>query len=90
MTPQEQIDDILDNFDFDKVHKVMVFLNWKYGGSVPTVSELKENARGLLKEAVKLDLHWYSSGGFHVKHEVFEKNSYISLEFVIAEWDNEE
>ena len=52
------IDNVLRSFDFEKVHSVMQFLGWKWafpkskGPSVPTVSEIREEARRLLEIAV--------------------------------------
>lgn len=45
----ERVDYILENFDFNKVHQVMRFLNWTWRGEgVPTVEELKSTASYLL------------------------------------------
>ena len=52
---QSLIDDVMDNFDFHKVHKVMKFLNWKWAfteGGVPEVWELKKEARRLLTDCL--------------------------------------
>ena len=50
--------EIMDNFDFQQVHKVMEFLNWPWfdGGEngepgVPDVSTLRKKARYLLRQA---------------------------------------
>lgn len=73
---QELIDDVMDNFNFHKVHKVMKFLNWTWGFSangVPEIYELKETARRLLNECLyDLIQHgedtWnISTGGFCVR-----------------------
>ena len=43
------IDDIMDNFDFHKVHRVMEFMNWQWSGEVvPSVSEMRKEARRLV------------------------------------------
>lgn len=53
------IDDVLCSFDFEKVHSVMQFLGWRWafpksgGPSVPTVSEIRKEARRLLEMAVE-------------------------------------
>jgi hypothetical protein len=74
----QMIDDIMDNFDFIKVQKVMEALNWEWSSaadSLPTISELKKQAVYLLKGASKLrlgeylDSYWeegvsHSTGGF--------------------------
>jgi hypothetical protein len=72
------IDDIIDEFDFEKVHKAMTALNWKWAipgtndnGSlklqVPNLNRLKEFARYQLIGSIKTG--FYSSGG--LKSEYF-------------------
>ena len=85
-----KIDDIMRNFNFEKVHKVMEILDWKwvmtkYG--VPTIEELRGEARRLLVEAANGETQ-VATGGFRA---VYEKNGandpdpFISLEFVLEE-----
>ena len=47
---QAMVEEILANFDFDKVHRVMQFLDWNWArlGEVPTVEDLRKEARRLL------------------------------------------
>ncbi len=64
---QEQIDEIMDDFEFDKVHQIMTALKWKWVTSenpkeVPELWEIKKAARSHLKSAVKSESS--SSGGF--------------------------
>lgn len=48
-----KIKEILDNFDFIKVQRVMHFLQWKWNNEgVPTIASLNHKAEDLLK-AVK-------------------------------------
>lgn len=54
---ERKINDVLDNFDFEMVNKVMRFLDWKRGCSeeeenVPTVSKLRKEVRRQLKQCV--------------------------------------
>lgn len=79
---QEQIDEIMDNFDFDLVYKIMLAVDWKWadgegGMSLPTVPELRECARRLLYETVDESLIGCGSGGFNV---IAGKN-FISLQW---------
>ena len=66
------IDNIIDEFDFEKVHKAMTALNWKWAISitgddgpltlqVPTLDRLKEFARYRLIGSIKTGLCF--SGG---------------------------
>jgi hypothetical protein len=52
---RDKIDEIMDRFDFDRVHKAMVALNWKWVGAgtseVPSKYDLKRQARRLLNGA---------------------------------------
>ena len=94
MTPKQQdaLDNIMDNFDFDQVHKVMVFLNWKWVNSngslgVPEKYELRSEARRLLKMAIE-EKTTVSTGGFIAEY-TDEKGGWMDLKFVISEWDEE-
>jgi hypothetical protein len=67
----ETIMDCLDEFDFDKVHKVMMHLNWTYSDDkdVPTVEYLRKQARGYLirvaTEALERNTEYITgTGGF--------------------------
>ena len=45
----ELIDEILDEFDFEIVHRTMKALDWTWHGSVesPTIGDLRRMARGV-------------------------------------------
>ena len=92
MTEKEfdAIENIMDNFDFDNVHKVMTYLNWEWANTengVPTKSELRSEARRLIKMAIK-DKTRVSTGGFEVDY-IDEDGGWVSLKFVLSEWDSE-
>jgi len=66
------IDEILDYFDFEKVHEVMLHLDWKWASihgdpRVPTVDELKQEAEKLLREAWENKTS-LATGGFYVTY----------------------
>lgn len=96
MNMYEEIEDILDNFDFEKVKKVMDALDWNYWDSVDshiTIAELRKMARRLLKEAYSASPsdQWFSAcGGFEVERRMYpgDTKNYFYLKFVVAEWDN--
>lgn len=47
------IDEIMERFDFEKVRRVMEFLNWTWAGvGIPSTEELKSTARRVLYDAV--------------------------------------
>ena len=86
-----KIQDILGHFDFERVHKIMAMLEWKWarGGhyDVPTIDELKAQAKELLIEAAT-ERTCVSTGGFRAVYEAdspTDKDAYIGLEFVAVE-----
>ncbi len=68
---QEQaqtIGQIVDRFDFQKVHDYMVSIDWKWYDKVPTIEDLKRTAARLLVEAQmdQQDVVSMGTGGFRV------------------------
>ena len=89
MTEQQRklIDEVLDNFDFDKVKKAMDALNWTWAScnGVPTIYDLRTESRRLLKDAIEKNLFRVSTGGFKAGYS----DNILSLEFTITEYDEE-
>ena len=95
---QNDIDEILDCFDFEKVQKVMAFLDWKWHDTgVPEVYELRKFARKQIRYAVENVIRTGESelgtecGGFYV--QVYNKTKEdptirICLRFSLTSWDN--
>lgn len=90
---QSLIDQIMDNFDFHKVRKVMKFLNWRWAlteSGVPEVYELKEEARRLLNECLYSMIqhgedNWnISTGGFRVRATNYKDTEIEDDEFHIG------
>ena len=96
--PTNDINEILDNFSFEKVKKVMDFLNWEWFGSngVPEIYELRQHARKLMNtaatECVKSQQQDYFTecGGFRVEANKYEGNAkvYLRLSFNLESWEN--
>lgn len=64
---QKQIDEIMDNFPFEKVHAQMVSEDWKWGDGmggmqIPEIPELRKSAREILRTSANTG--YCSSGGF--------------------------
>jgi len=60
---QSDIELIIDNFDFDAVHKIFVERGYKYKGDVtPDVEELKSTARYVLSQVIVYDKDCCSTG----------------------------
>lgn len=73
MTTEDQINGVMDRFDFDQVHRAMVALDWKWGipredgtriMEVPDKARLRQCARQFLREAATMGTDYISSGGF--------------------------
>lgn len=92
----ETIDDIMDNFDFDKVHEAMTLLGWCWWNQetdsldIPDIPRLRKGARRLMQDAMgsHMPSYWISSGGFHVDKTTEEGKVFLSLSFVLTSWDN--
>ena len=82
------IDEILDEFDFEKVHRVMVALDWKWHGSpdVPSIADLRRMARSLLQHVVESKgLHSVGTGGF----TAFMHYGVLGLRFEVSSYEIE-
>ncbi len=86
LNKQNQIQEILDNFDFNKVQSVMQHLNWKWSMgpnnyAIPTIENLVDMATQLLKdaEAASDDPFIVGCGGF----EAEKSGGDLNLKFVI-------
>lgn len=94
-TTDDMIQYILNNFDFEEMHKVMSFLNWKWhDDNVPTIDKLKERAKDLLNRAVleinsfkDKDETYFNCGGFRCIGGRREKEIYLELLFECTSWE---
>ena len=97
----ELIDEVIENFDFHRCHRVMKHLKWTwtFDRDVPTIDRLRESARKRIEGAIEgikkrkkhshLESYFSSSGG--LKATVW-KNRYgqitnIQLDFILTEWN---
>lgn len=97
---EKELDDIceiIDYFEFEKVAKVMEFLEWQYldddNPRIPDIPELRQKARRILlnctakcKEEDREST--YHSGGFYVSAEMVDGRLCIELKFILTEFDN--
>jgi hypothetical protein len=81
----EQIAEILANFDFAKAGRVMHFLDWRLPGATgqPTADDLRRHAAGLLRSVAAGRLDDLQSGPFEVEN----RGGVLRLLFVVEEWD---
>lgn len=96
----ERIGNVMDNFDFDRVKKVMDALEWgwavdnpEYSGQteIPELSDIRKMARKLMKEAYELSVK--EGCGYTIATAGFEAycdagDDYLSLKFVVTDWDD--
>ena len=81
---KQQIKNILEEFDFKRVHDAMVALDWHYTdyhenkSYIPDIQELKNTAQHCLEKAVKYQLS--ETGGFLAVHSGGVLNLYFVLE----------
>jgi hypothetical protein len=75
---QEQIDEIMDTFNFEDVHSWMEYSDWKWGNldgqaRVPGIYEIRQAARERLKQAARTG--YSCTGGFTAQlHEGEDEN----------------
>ena len=96
----DEVESILDEFDFGRVERIMAHLNWTWAttaGDVPTIGAMRRLARSLLTSVVETlspenPEFYVASGGFYAEGKLFPGNmkKYLSLKFVVAEWRNYE
>ena len=88
---------VVDMVEWDEVHKVMKYLDWKWASSegVPEIYELKESALRLAEEAVADTIKYaarrfIATGGIEVDTEFYEETGcvYLKVNFVVSGYDN--
>ena len=101
----KMVDDIIDEFNFEKVQKTMHALDWTWASiqmTVPSISELKNTARYLLINAYNMRQGEYKdthpevpvtcgTGGFTATALANEEGTvdWLKLQFVVTEWESE-
>ena len=86
---KKAIKEIMEEFDFARVRKVMLALDWTWlnAPSSPSIEELRGAAEKLLIKGVEsADIfHYSSTGGFDTYCD--NTNKSISLSFVVEVWE---
>jgi hypothetical protein len=80
------IDEILDEFDFEKVHKVMVALDWewKHSDELPSPAKLRHHARTLLRVvAERRDIRYAHTNGL----TAYMENGLLGLRFEVSSYE---
>ena len=93
------LDDIFDNFDFDRVKQTMDALDWKWdvGTSatpdeerfaVPTLEKIKKEAARLMWECANMDTERLATGGLVVEKDFTDPDDpWMRLSFEVTDWD---
>ena len=83
MSDEDQINEIMDWFNFGKVYETMVALDWKWVNETPSEGEIRKKARDLLKDLVRTkNCDVIGTGGF----EAYRYGSQLGLRFVVSDW----
>jgi hypothetical protein len=92
------LENVMDHFDFEKVHDVMVQIDWCWINAgngelkVPTVLQLKQSARRYLRRAFD-GCCTVGSGGleaaYHPPIDTEDPAGFLTLRFILEEWDTE-
>ena len=99
ITMDDEIDYILETFNFDRVHVAMSALDWKWRDplAVPTIARLKQRAKFLLDSAYKEKITIATGGLQAVYHPpikdsdlLVDSGPILSLSFVLTETNSED
>jgi hypothetical protein len=103
LTQKEMVDNIMDNFDFERVHNTMHLLDWRWAEiGVPSEEKIKREAWKHLDRAIEQVLSPYNteskdvaymsaSGGLVARAWKTNKNnlSRLELDFVLTGWESD-
>ena len=87
---EDHIDNVMDWFDFEKVHETMKLLNWTWGmgqnAHVPEVPEIRKCVRDGLRRMISNGHRRWESAGF-----VAEKvnNEFLAISFQVTSWETD-
>lgn len=90
---KEVLDNVFDNFDFERVKKTMDALNWQWAyakseNGVPTLDEIKAEAARLMWDCANMDDDVIATGGFRVEKDFSDPNDpWMRLTFEVTDWD---
>lgn len=89
------INDVIQEFEFEKVHIAMTALDWKWimpndtitnqSMAVPTIARLKQSATQVLISSIESG--FAASGGFVARYSNPGEPESFTLSFVVAEHD---
>lgn len=92
---QNAIDEVMDWFDFDRVHQTMTFLKWNWGTEgVPTIQDLRKFVRENMKRTYytlvdnNKDYDGIATGGFCIECVRDKEDGviYFKVRFELTSW----
>lgn len=91
---ESMIDEVIDKFNFEKVHIAMTAVDWQWqstdntGYAVPSIAKLKATARYLLRESIKSKV--IGTGGLEAKYhpKIDDDPEFFELKFTLAHSDS--
>ena len=94
---EEALDEIMDNFDFEKVANIMNYLGWKWASvdtedNIPTEDDIREHAAKLLWDVCNdPENNIHATGGFEAEKDFSDPNKpFVSLRFILESYDGGE
>ena len=94
MNYKQQVQEILKNTGFERIHKVMWMLDWKWGDNEypPSIPELKQCAEELLQTLIdNPSVDWTTCGGFRAwRNEGGNGEDSLALAFELTGWEFDE
>ena len=82
--------DIVENFDYEKVMKIMKILDWQYYNKeencnfLPSLGTLVAESYRMLLEAWKIK-GVVATGGFEAEYHIEEDEEWLTLKFILEE-----
>lgn len=105
-TLEEHVDEVMECFDFEKVHHVMTMLDWKWAlyitgpevknrngrmiGTVPGIPDLRKQVCELMRRLWNSDNQSVATGGFVVRLYREENWARFSVAFEVTDWVSED
>lgn len=86
---EKLIDEVMREFNFERVSKTMQSLDWRWsitsGGRIPSLVEIRTLARQLLLDAIERK-GLASTGGFEASYSETPVVPSLKLRFIVEEW----
>lgn len=86
---EKLIDEVMREFNFERVSKTMQSLDWRWAitssGRIPSLAEIRTLARQLLLDAIERK-GLASTGGFEASYSENPVGPSLKLRFIVEEW----